>query len=479
LTPLPWLVLSVTLATTWFAWDHEHQTSRNAMHTQFDFALRETVSRVEQSVVGYEQILVGVQSLFATTDLTNREAMRAYVKNLQLDANFAGVQTIGVLEWVPEERKALLLAANPREPARTDFWLDPVRRSACEKARDSGIAAISGKLALSVEDGSGTTQGFLMVLPVYAPGQPHHNLEQRRARLIGWVYADFHVDDFMSSLYGRLAPGLTLSLYDATQPLDSNLLFASEGETASFQASEKSSLHADEYMVVAGHNWVLSMKTQKAFDAVYGRGIETVTAVFGIVLSLLLAALVRLMVNGRDRALRLAEAMTEELRHMAQHDPLTGLPNRALFNDRLNQELAVAKRQTSGFALMFLDLDHFKPINDNFGHDVGDLVLSWVAAQLQKGVRAADTVGRIGGDEFVVLLAHLGNPEVSLGLAEKLHQALHQPFAVGGHEFSLSCCIGVALFPTHGTDSVALIKSADDAMYQAKKAGRDCVRLSS
>ncbi|HOE42519.1 MAG TPA: GGDEF domain-containing protein, partial [Rhodoferax sp.] len=184
-----------------------------------------------------------------------------------------------------------------------------------------------------------------------------------------------------------------------------------------------------------------------------------------------------LMINGRERALRLAAAMTEELRHMAQHDPLTDLPNRALFSDRLNHELARAKRQHGRFAMVFLDLDHFKPINDKFGHGVGDQVLRWVARQLQNSVRAADTVGRIGGDEFVVLMAQLSRSDSILALAEKLRQALDQPFVVEGHELSISCCIGVAVYPEDGTDAITLTKGADDAMYRAKEEGGDCVRL--
>jgi diguanylate cyclase (GGDEF)-like protein len=204
---------------------------------------------------------------------------------------------------------------------------------------------------------------------------------------------------------------------------------------------------------------------------------ETVTAGAGVALSLMLTMLAWLMVNGRNRALRLAETMTEELRHMAQHDPLTDLPNRALFNDRLRHELARATRQHGRFAMLFLDLDHFKPVNDNYGHDVGDKVLRQIARRLQDCVRAADTVGRIGGDEFVVLMAELSDSDQILALAEKLREALRRSFVVEGHELSISCSIGVAVYPEDGTDAAALTKCADDAMYRAKEEGRDCVRL--
>jgi diguanylate cyclase (GGDEF)-like protein len=508
LTLLPWLILLVTLGVTWFAWDHERQTTRKALRSQFDFALRETVSRVEQRLMGYEQMLRGVQSLFATTPLKNRIALHDYLETLQLDANFSGIKAIGVVEWVSAQRKNGHLAAmrssgfpdyaidpdglrpayapivqqesymgRRRSPLGSDVWLDPVLRLASERARDSDMASISGKVLLRVGTEDDTQPSFIMYLPIYAQGQAHDSVDQRRTQLIGWVYAVFHMDGFMASLYGSQSPGLTLALYEGTDTNDASLLYRSEGSAAMGKPLHPAAVSANEYMVVAGQNWTLSLSTQEAFENRYGRGIDTVTVGAGIVLSLLLALLAWLMVSGRNRALRLAEVMTEELRHMAQHDPLTGLPNRALFSDRLNQELARAKRQHGRFAMVFLDLDHFKPINDNFGHDVGDQVLQQVARQLQDCVRAADTVGRIGGDEFVVLLAQLSDSDSILALAEKLHQALHQAFVVNGHQLAISCSIGVAVYPEDGADPITLTKGADEAMYRAKEAGRDCVRL--
>jgi len=158
-------------------------------------------------------------------------------------------------------------------------------------------------------------------------------------------------------------------VYDGTESVD--VLYRGGAAVA------QSSVSANEYMVVAGHNWTLSLSTQKAFEDRYGRGSETLVAIAGT--GLMLALLTWLMLNGRDRALRLAAAMTDELRHIAQHDLLTDLPNRALFGDRLNQELARAKRQNGRFALVFIDLDHFKPINDNFRlpDPVGKSIGTW------------------------------------------------------------------------------------------------------
>jgi len=167
----------------------------------------------------------------------------------------------------------------------------------------------------------------------------------------------------------------------------------------------------------------------------------------------------------------------EHIRHMAQHDPLTGLPNRALFSDRLQHSITNAVRDKSGLALMFLDLDKFKPVNDTYGHVVGDILLQGVARRMLHCLRDSDTVARIGGDEFVVLLRGANAIPETLAVAEKIRSELDRPFLIEGHTLQISCSIGVALFPEHGQDDISLAKSADLAMYHAKEHGRNQVCL--
>jgi diguanylate cyclase (GGDEF)-like protein/PAS domain S-box-containing protein len=163
----------------------------------------------------------------------------------------------------------------------------------------------------------------------------------------------------------------------------------------------------------------------------------------------------------------------DQLSHLAHFDALTDLPNRQLFFDRLAQALALAQRQGHLVGLLFMDLDKFKPINDTHGHGVGDVVLQTVARRIEGCLRASDTVGRIGGDEFVVLLPQLQQPAEALQVAEKIRLALEQPMPVGALTLAVSACIGVALYPQHGHDTTELAKNADTAMYQAKVAGRN------
>lgn len=138
------------------------------------------------------------------------------------------------------------------------------------------------------------------------------------------------------------------------------------------------------------------------------------------------------------------KAMEEQVRRIAQCDPLTDLPNRRLFSDRLQQALVLAERERTRLAVMFLDLDRFKPINDRYGHAMGDLVLKEVATRIQSSLRASDTLARIGGDEFVVLLPHISSASDVVGVAEKIRQVLNQPFIVDEQVMSLSSSAGIA-----------------------------------
>ena len=175
--------------------------------------------------------------------------------------------------------------------------------------------------------------------------------------------------------------------------------------------------------------------------------------------------------TGRDiTQQRLSE---EKIRYMAHHDALTQLPNRLLLQDRIGQAIAKAKRNDEVLALLFVDLDHFKTINDSLGHPIGDRLLQAVARRLLACTRAADTVARIGGDEFVVLLGDLDRPETARHVAQKVLEALSEPLALDGHALQVTPSIGIAAYPSDGEDVETLMRNADTAMYHAKQVGRN------
>ncbi|OWW19579.1 hypothetical protein AYR66_08670 [Noviherbaspirillum denitrificans] len=193
----------------------------------------------------------------------------------------------------------------------------------------------------------------------------------------------------------------------------------------------------------------------------------------GVSISLLLALLVWIFLDDRARALHAANQAMQ----LALYDPLTGLPNRKLLDERLQLALATAKRHGGCVALLFIDLDKFKPVNDNYGHSYGDLLLKEVAQRLRGSVRESDTASRLGGDEFVALLPEVeGEADVAV-VADKVLQRLNMPYRISGHTFNISASIGAAIYPRDGTDAKSLTRSADLAMYDAKNSGRANVKF--
>lgn len=169
--------------------------------------------------------------------------------------------------------------------------------------------------------------------------------------------------------------------------------------------------------------------------------------------------------------------MEEKIRHYAYHDSLTDLPNRYLFEDRLNLALKYAKRTRRQLGVLFIDLDGFKAINDTYGHDIGDLLLKSVANRISSLLRVSDTLSRVGGDEFIVLLPEIADRSDAIHVAEKLLDALAQPFELAGSQLRISASIGLAIYPQHGDDNQTLLKYADIAMYEAKKNGKNNVQV--
>ena len=164
--------------------------------------------------------------------------------------------------------------------------------------------------------------------------------------------------------------------------------------------------------------------------------------------------------------------LEERVQRTAHHDDLTGLPNRALFNDRLLQAINLARRDSRQFALLYLDLDRFKPVNDALGHAAGDELLKAVAVRIRSVVRESDTVARVGGDEFTVILTDVARREQAEFVARKITAALAAPFELGGRKKSIDigASIGIAIYPEDARNADALVKVADAAMYSVKHA---------
>ncbi len=172
-----------------------------------------------------------------------------------------------------------------------------------------------------------------------------------------------------------------------------------------------------------------------------------------------------------EKMMRALQIANEKITHMACHDALTGLPNRVLLEDRIQQSIVQSKRDHTRMALLFIDLDKFKPVNDLLGHKAGDSVLKVAADRMRDSVRAVDSIGRIGGDEFVVCLPQLNRSDDAIIVARKIQSCLMKPIQIDSHEVRIGSSIGVSLYPDNGDNMQSLMQAADEAMYAIKEAG--------
>lgn len=186
----------------------------------------------------------------------------------------------------------------------------------------------------------------------------------------------------------------------------------------------------------------------------------------GFLIAILLSAMLWVILYERSK-----------IRYLALHDALTGLPNRRLFNERMNYTLVQKQRNQQPFSLLYIDLDNLKPINDHYGHKVGDMVLHEVARRMSRSVRHEDTVARIGGDEFMIILPSTGGITQSTHVAQQILEAIKTPFLHQGNEIELSTSIGISIYPQNGNSVEELIRAADQAMYHAKKEGKGRIYL--
>ncbi|CAK15636.1 putative bifunctional diguanylate cyclase/phosphodiesterase [Pseudomonas entomophila] len=229
------------------------------------------------------------------------------------------------------------------------------------------------------------------------------------------------------------------------------------------------------YTGMAAANFPTGSYCGALVDGLAGDGLDYLVLI--TTLAVLSVALLTSVLDARleARTAELARSLTlanQELTQLALHDTLTGLPNRTLLADRIDQAIGRVAEQGGCFALMFIDLDGFKPVNDAFGHHVGDLLLKAVAARLRGHLHSQDTLARIGGDEFV-LLVELGEPDDAMGVAVKQVNLVSRPFRVAEHDLQLTASLGIVLYPGNGADQHELLRNADAAMYHAKSAGKN------
>lgn len=349
--------------------------------------------------------------------------------------------------------------------------------SALATARDTGKLTLASPVPLYPGE-------MFAFAPVYQGGKTPVSVAQRRANLLGWVAATFDGRAIITAAEsGHRDLHVEVLGGERAQPT----VYASDGEK---QTGHLSSLTMP---VSDGGTWSVRVSSRTLGAGVSANVQGFVVSGLGIAISLLVFGMLRVLLRSRGRALRLVREQTQELRHRALHDDLTGLPNRALIMDRIGQMSQRARRNGTAAAVLFIDLDSFKDVNDTYGHAVGDALLCAVAARLTNCLRLTDTAGRLGGDEFVVLVEGTLLSDGGAAIAARLLDALQEPYRLDelpAVTLRVNASIGVAVAPSYigagigdsGFRGIAtafgddigddLLRRADIALYDAKAAGK-------
>jgi diguanylate cyclase (GGDEF)-like protein len=340
------------------------------------------------------------------------------------------------------------LASEGNAPASRGFDLDsdPLHRAAIERARDSGKAAVTAVAPILIGEG----EGLVVYLPVYRDGAPVRTRSERRAALIGFAAGAFRGTDLAAAAIAALPEDIEAQLLENGEPV--------------IGSKEKLEDAASSPVRVADRTWMLVIRDPDR----PGVGVPLLIAVFGIVMAALLGALIA--IGNSNKRMR-------ELQRQAHHDPLTGLKNRRRFEEDLHVELARSRRERTNGALLMLDLDNFKNVNDTMGHPVGDRVIEGIAEVLRGRMRETDILARLGGDEFAIVLPRC-SPQEAEAVASAIANAIRQHDSQSDGVPPITASIGIAMFGA-GTaaNSESVMSDADAAMYRAKDSGRDAVRL--
>lgn len=486
---------------------------RSSVENQAKQSFRVQASGVEATVTTdisrLDDLTIAARALLAhDPNLTNAE-LAAWYRDIGVAKRYPGAEGFGFVAYVRPQSLAAFTATIRRDPAQNlkplpgALQITPAGDRAgyclvrlgvasnlsemipgpgydlCAQAGLHGLLAspTSGRIDAISAQLPGIGQVLVISAPVYRGGSTPSSTQARRALFLGWVTSVFDIQSVLGAAVAgdrRLSVGLQRRDAPLVASSDSGggalgelTSIATMGAPVSHNAFRRTST------VNAGGTWIVRVAEQPSWGPLTPGEQGLAVLLGGTFGALLFGAFVLLLARGKAKALRLVASKTAELRYQAFHDTLTGLPNRALIVDRAEHALALARRGHGEIAAMYLDLDGFKDINDSAGHPVGDELLRLVATRLTSVLRESDTVGRFGGDEFVILIDadEVTRPEL---VARRLLDVLDEPFFVQADTssaLSVSASIGIATGLRE--NAMELLRDADIALYAAKAGGRN------
>lgn len=511
------LAVLVTLG----VWRQSKESTVEKAHALFDLRVEELAHAVVLRAADYEQVLRGARGLFAADHAVGAREWHAYVQELNIGSLYMGLESFVVLRvvgardldrFVAERRRdpdgadftlktdrsgdqyVILSFIEPLLPRNAqiigrDFWSEPTRAAALAGARDSGQPTVTAPTRLfSLPDDP--SRSFSIYLPIFRPRQPLDTVEERRQALWAFIGSAVRIDTMIDGVTADLqrevatdALGhMAFAITDVTDPAMPLPLY----DRGLAKAGRQPDVFSKQITIdVSGRQWMIeamSPPLQQLRQASDTPGIWTrAVALFGVLLTGLTHALGVILENRatlRRAYAQLAEREAE-LDHLAHSDPLTGVANRRHFFLVGTSEWARAKRHGRALSVLMVDVDHFKAINDTYGHGTGDETLKALATACRATLRDCDLIARMGGEEFAVLLAEIDLMAAQM-VAERLRQVAAEMMVAtdGGGHLSLTISIGAASLCPDDEALEDVVRRADRALYAAKAAGRNQVVVS-
>ena len=500
-SPFPWIALTAALALTAASWIGIERNRFDDARVQFERRTETAVASIRARMLAYEQILRSGAAHMASSTNVSREQWRSFIANLQLAERFPGIQAVGFAEHVtaatraehvrrlraegfpeydirPPGERDEYVAIVYNEPftgrnARVlgfDMYSEPVRRAAMDQARASGEAAITGRVILAGEAYRGSQPqqpGFVMYVPVFNEIVRDLPRRERRNAVAGFVFSPFRMHDLMQGILDEgVLNMLDMRIYDqASRGAQAELIDTRTAWRAPTAQLETPEFERIVHFPMPARAWTIQFVSRPEFDAQLRSGKPWAVLAGGILASVVVFLLIVALVDSWNRA-----------HLLSMRDPLTGLWNRRYLDETMSRELPRARRTNSGIGAIILDLDHFKQLNDTFGHDAGDFVLMQVAELLRHATRGSDIACRFGGEEFGVIL-----PGATLEQTRNKAEAIRAGFAAMNLHFegeklgAVTLSAGVAALPAGKQDWAQVMRLADKALYTAKQAGRNRV----
>lgn len=511
----PLVILLLGLSLTGAAWHHAAVDDDEKSLAVFNLHAQDASRDIRNRMEVYFGVLHSAGGFFAGSNSVTRTEWERFVSFLNPGKNYPGIEGMGVIRCIPDSRKREFESVTNREirhensrnsaghtrlpgvdytirpPGEREvyypveyFWpplnhinlpgLDhgayPAGLEALQRARDTGSVTMTTKLPYA--QGNGRNPPILFLLPIYRNGLPIATPDERRKAIWGFAYARLSMTElFRDAISPSVAEEIYIEVFEGGNPdrqtasLDkANLIFDADPSDIphALDTSYKPRHHTTQKVGIDGMTWLFYTASRPGGTVEQRDDMPLFILFAGGLFSI--GASVVVFLRNRQKQLIL---------QLAYYDHLTGLPNRRLLQNRLQQALANAQRYGTEMALLFIDLDNFKQINDCLGHEAGDKVLKTVSVRLMSCLREGDTLSRLGGDEFVVLLLNIAGEEDVSVVAQKIIDITLEPIPMKVRNQQVGCSIGISIFPKDGADYDTLLKNADTAMYRAKENGRN------